>query len=914
MTSNKKKKKDPIAIDEKTREQTYWAKYDEFIDKFTAFYGSSHRSDEQYLVFNPAVLPLLEGILHKEVLSLKVSICRAYTETYTGTLEQNFGHMQILDDVLGMQEDFSAISNIMNVLKKNMNEPETWPISTKEDLLPFFIPFSKGKYHLFIVQKRILEYISNYTCLHTITQMLELPTSSFNWSSRFGQVFGGSQYEEEMLSDHLKKKVTASKIAEVQDFLKRSEKWLNALIGLKPTVEEELFQPSFQELIKQVNATIPSSETCDLLVVIDRIVKIKSLTYPTLNEATSLTEIGKNLTESKDYYLRALFQKYARMKSYPNSALNDFSRNIIKQTVKGTKESYLRELKVDSLDKELKITKNVLNASRVRNQELQETIETLTAEKESLLNQLTTEITRVEDQERIRQNLRQRAEEANNLVVSQQIALSQQQRILASQQAEIDAGQFEVNVPLLEEVQTLQSTLTFQQLRTGLLLTTIPGLLGRAIIASQVAQLQELAAALPAPVAGGPDLFAPARVIRAVEALHEAAVDMPGRPTCSLYLGHHVPIVSFGRFSIGFGVEAKPDITWSSPRLSFSLKTKIEPYMKGVHASEKGFHLGVEGTNLYNKNVGITVERGWNFNKTSYTFLELLSKMSSGSQVGTGFYLEEERAVLPSLRALPNPYLVIQANLPLGRGGAAGTLNIPIRFKFNRIWTLDSKSISSSNVVPEIVDEIPEIAVPEPSAEIDLDTEVVVPELVSETKLSISKKVHYLQDLVIASNLTIVLGKIIPLTGFLIAVIRLQKNAPTKSVTLRAAHIAILSLDTRSYIALLVFVKSHILFNKIFKKGYFYKTPILAYGFTKIDNLSIYLSQKSPSIPFIIRKGVIVALNLVSLYRLAVFILSRSSLSTKALQVTCLGLYLFSSQKACEWLIRDEDEGKIDKR
>ena len=484
-------------------------------------------------------------------------------------------------------------------------------------------------------------------------------------------------------------------------------------------------------------------------------------------------------------------------------------------------------------------------------------------------------------------------------------------RIQTLEQAE------EAREELLDQISVLNSRLGASQLMNGLIIQRMPVWVSQVVMTlflSSIVRSQELAAALPAPVAGGPDLFAPARVIRAVEALHEAAVDMPGRPTCSLYLGHHVPIVSFGRFSIGFGVEAKPDITWSSPRLSFSLKTKIEPYMKGVHASEKGFHLGVEGTNLYNKNVGITVERGWNFNKTSYTFLELLSKMSSGSQVGTGFYLEEERAVLPSLRALPNPYLVIQANLPLGRGGAAGTLNIPIRFKFNRIWTLDSKSISSSNVVPEIVDEIPEIAVPEPSAEIDLDTEVVVPELVSETKLSISKKVHYLQDLVIASNLTIVLGKIIPLTGFLIAVIRLQKNAPTKSVTLRAAHIAILSLDTRSYIALLVFVKSHILFNKIFKKGYFYKTPILAYGFTKIDNLSIYLSQKSPSIPFIIRKGVIVALNLVSLYRLAVFILSRSSLSTKALQVTCLGLYLFSSQKACEWLIRDEDEGKIDKR
>ena len=910
MTSNKKKKKDPIAIDEKTREQTYWAKYDEFIDKFTAFYGSSHRSDEQYLVFNPAVLPLLEGILHKEVLSLKVSICRAYTETYTGTLEQNFGHMQILDDVLGMQEDFSAISNIMNVLKKNMNEPETWPISTKEDLLPFFIPFSKGKYHLFIVQKRILEYISNYTCLHTITQMLELPTSSFNWSSRFGQVFGGSQYEEEMLSDHLKKKVTASKIAEVQDFLKRSEKWLNALIGLKPTVEEELFQPSFQELIKQVNATIPSSETCDLLVVIDRIVKIKSLTYPTLNEATSLTEIGKNLTESKDYYLRALFQKYARMKSYPNSALNDFSRNIIKQTVKGTKESYLRELKVDSLDKELKITKNVLNASRVRNQELQETIETLTAEKESLLNQLTTEITRVEDQERIRQNLRQRAEEANNLVVSQQIALSQQQRILASQQAEIDAGQFEVNVPLLEEVQTLQSTLTFQQLRTGLLLTTIPGLLGRAIVASQVAQLQEVAA--QAPVAGGPDVFAPDRVIRAVEALNAAAIDLPSRPTLSASLGHHLPIGSFGRLALNVGVEVKPGVT--SPRISLTLKTKIEPYMRDLHAKNQGFHLEFEGKNVY-KNTGITLERGWNFNKTSYTFFEILSPMSSGSplQIGAGFYLEEERSIVPSLLSnLPSPYLVIQGYLPIKRN----VVNIPIRLFFNRM-TLDSKSISNGVADETIVEEMPEIAVPALSdldLDTDLDTEVVVS---PETELSsIVKKAHYLQDLILASNLSIALGKTIPLGCALAVIIRLQKNAPTKSVTLRAAHIAILALDTRSFIALLVFIKTHILLNQIFKKGYFYKTPIVAYGFRRVDTLSIYIAKKGTSIPLVVRKTVLVALNLISLYRLLSFILSKSSVSTKALQIVGLGLYLLTSQKACEWLIKDEEDdikGKIDK-
>ena len=411
---------------------------------------------------------------------------------------------------------------------------------------------------------------------------------------------------------------------------------------------------------------------------------------------------------------------------------------------------------------------------------------------------------------------------------------------------------------------------------------------------------------------GGPDVFAPDRVIRAVEALNAAAIDLPSRPTLSASLGHHLPIGSFGRLALNVGVEVKPGVT--SPRISLTLKTKIEPYMRDLHAKNQGFHLEFEGKNVY-KNTGITLERGWNFNKTSYTFFEILSPMSSGSplQIGAGFYLEEERSIVPSLLSnLPSPYLVIQGYLPIKRN----VVNIPIRLFFNRM-TLDSKSISNGVADETIVEEMPEIAVPALSdldLDTDLDTEVVVS---PETELSsIVKKAHYLQDLILASNLSIALGKTIPLGCALAVIIRLQKNAPTKSVTLRAAHIAILALDTRSFIALLVFIKTHILLNQIFKKGYFYKTPIVAYGFRRVDTLSIYIAKKGTSIPLVVRKTVLVALNLISLYRLLSFILSKSSVSTKALQIVGLGLYLLTSQKACEWLIKDEEDdikGKIDK-
>ena len=746
----------------------------------------------------------------------------------------------------------------------------------------------------FYFQTLIVQFFNSFIILDQLNELFDSPNLFlFNWDRQIAYYQNEAivlRRLRQLLQTNL---LNDARITELRSLLRKNRHFNNSLYNLYPTPPPQqqsalptFFKPSLISIVERIERHTNFGDFSTLKALITNVENVVSFEIPSSNilDDQALKTFSTTLELRFSLYRKALYEKTGKLKVIATSELESITENLLTYigTVNSMSPGSTRVLE------QLRSAQTNLQASRERIEHLE--------------NRLNSESERRETVEM-------------NLQMANDIAMNLTDRLSSHLQ-----GRAVFEQAIRQEFHHLNARLTAQGLLTGLVINRMPIWVSRSVMTlflSSIIRQQEIAEAAEgggpaAPVAGGPDVFAPDRVIRAVEALNAAAIDLPSRPTLSASLGHHLPIGSFGRLALNVGVEVKPGVT--SPRISLTLKTKIEPYMRDLHAKNQGFHLEFEGKNVY-KNTGITLERGWNFNKTSYTFFEILSPMSSGSplQIGAGFYLEEERSIVPSLLSnLPSPYLVIQGYLPIKRN----VVNIPIRLFFNRM-TLDSKSISNGVADETIVEEMPEIAVPALSdldLDTDLDTEVVVS---PETELSsIVKKAHYLQDLILASNLSIALGKTIPLGCALAVIIRLQKNAPTKSVTLRAAHIAILALDTRSFIALLVFIKTHILLNQIFKKGYFYKTPIVAYGFRRVDTLSIYIAKKGTSIPLVVRKTVLVALNLISLYRLLSFILSKSSVSTKALQIVGLGLYLLTSQKACEWLIKDEEDdikGKIDK-